>query len=245
MPDSVRSLETGADVDTFTSFELENELSLRGTIGLSEKTQTDLDNDSDKTSQLSIRLSTLRLSFDETATFSRFVVFKLSVFVSVSLPFPLLWLLKMTISWIMVDLNETVRMINGKIIYSASIQTQHIYKADGFWRKLKVYTKCSHLGTFSKAKWHHLYCLNFASLYMPLIFYSNKIGHCCAEMIDILRVFSIFFLAFILLILCIANEIPIIINKIISIVSSELYWPSSILSSFSLMLNYFVSFELV
>ena len=87
MPDSVRSLETGADVDTFTSFELENELSLRGTIGLSEKSQTDLDNDSDKTSQLSIRLSTLRLSFDETATFSRFVAFRLSVFVSVSLPF--------------------------------------------------------------------------------------------------------------------------------------------------------------
>ena len=94
MPDSVRSLETGADVDTFTSFELENELSLRGTIGLSEKSQTD----SDKTSELSIRLSTLRLSFDETATFSRFVAFKLSVFVSVSLPFPLLWLLKMTVS---------------------------------------------------------------------------------------------------------------------------------------------------
>ena len=75
MPDSVRSLETGASVDTFTSFELENELSLKSSFVMAEKSQSIADNDSDKTSELSIRLSTLKLSFDETTTFSRFVHF--------------------------------------------------------------------------------------------------------------------------------------------------------------------------
>ena len=76
MPDSVRSLETSADVDTFTSFELENELSRRSSFVTTEKSQFISDIDSDKTSELSIRLSTLKLSFDETTTFSRFVANK-------------------------------------------------------------------------------------------------------------------------------------------------------------------------
>ena len=75
MPDSVRSLETGASVDSLTSFELENELSLKSSFVMAEKSQSIADNDSDKTSELSIRLSTLKLSFDETTTFSRFVHF--------------------------------------------------------------------------------------------------------------------------------------------------------------------------